>query len=69
MDPSPVLQKFTYTPSLDRLSPSNLSDNDWIRVERLLRSAVRDVYREDSKQLSLSLHYLSTENQVLYFEN
>jgi hypothetical protein len=44
MDPSPVLQKFTHTPSPDRSSPSNLSDNDWIRVERLLRSAVRDVH-------------------------
>jgi hypothetical protein len=69
MDPIPVLQKFTHTPSPDRSSPSNLSDNDWIRVERLLRSAVRDVHQEDSKKLSLSLHHLSTENQVLHYEN
>jgi hypothetical protein len=30
---------------------------------------VRDVHQEDSKKLSLSLHHLSTENQVLHYEN
>jgi hypothetical protein len=69
MDPWPVLQKFTHTPSPDRSSPSNLSDNDWIRLDRLVRSAVTDTCQEESKKLRLSLHHLSTENQILHHEN
>jgi hypothetical protein len=38
-------------------------------MERLVRSAVKDVHQEESKKLSLSFHHLSTENQVLHYEN
>jgi hypothetical protein len=69
MDPNVVLKRFIHTPSPDRSSPSHLSDNDWIHMERLVRSAVKDVHQEESKKLSLSLHHLSTENQVLHYEN
>ena len=62
MDPSPVLQRFIHTPSPDRSSPSHLSDNDWIHMERLVRSAVKDTHQEESKKLSLSLHHLSSVN-------
>jgi hypothetical protein len=30
---------------------------------------VKDTYQEESKKLSLSLHHLSTENQILHHEN
>jgi hypothetical protein len=30
---------------------------------------VKDIHQEDSKKPSLSLHHLSTENQILYHEN
>jgi hypothetical protein len=69
MDPWPVLQKFTRTPSPDRPSPSHLSDTDWIHLDRLVRSTVRDTCQEESKKLRLSLHRLSTENQILDHEN
>jgi hypothetical protein len=69
IDPWPALQKFTYTPSPDRSSPSHLSDNDWIHLCRLVRSPVTDTCQEESKKLSLSLHHLSTENQILHHEN
>jgi hypothetical protein len=69
MDPNVVLKRLIHTPSPDRSSPSHLSDNDWTHTERLFRSAVKDVHQEESKKLSLSLHHLSTENQVLHHEN
>jgi hypothetical protein len=69
MDPNVVLKRFIHTPSPDRSSPSHLSDNDWIHMERLVQSAGKDVHQEESKKLSLSLHHLSTENQVLHYEN
>jgi hypothetical protein len=68
MDSSVILKRFIRTPSLDRSSPSHLSDNDWMHMERLFRSAVKDVHQEDSKKLSLSFHHLSTENQVFHYE-
>jgi hypothetical protein len=68
MDSNVILKRFIRTPSLDRSPPSHLSDNDWIHMERLVRSAVKDVHQEESKKLSLSLHHLSTENQVIHHE-
>jgi hypothetical protein len=69
MDPNVVLKRFIHIPSPDRSSPSHVSDNDWTHMEHLVRSAVKDVRQEESKKLSLSLHHLSTENQVLHYKN
>jgi hypothetical protein len=65
MDPWPVLQKFTHTPSPDRSSPSHLSDNDWIHMERLVRNAVRMSIKRS--QRSLVSHSTISLQKIRFF--
>jgi hypothetical protein len=48
--------------------PSALNEGDWNQMERLVRSAVKDTVAENSKQLSLALHYLQVRNDLLKHE-
>ena len=69
MDASVILRRFASTPEAERSSSSGLSDNDWRMLNRLVRVAVKDTQQEESKKLSLSLHHISVQNELLKHEN
>jgi hypothetical protein len=69
MDASVILRRFASTPEAERSSSSGLSDNDWRKLDRLVRVAVKDTQQEESKKLSLSLHHISVQNELLKHEN
>jgi hypothetical protein len=64
-----VLARFTKIPeerpSSSESSKSVLQAEDWWRIEILLRKVVSDVYHQDTKILSSTMHHLSTENIIL----
>jgi hypothetical protein len=59
LDPNPILDRFTHNEELGNSSSSGLSDYDWRKMDRLVRSAVKDQGSRDTKKLRQSLHYLS----------
>ncbi|PZD22736.1 hypothetical protein A1F97_11327, partial [Pyrenophora tritici-repentis] len=46
-----------------------LSPSDWLQMERLVRAAVKDTRQDEAKKLSLTLHQVSVQNQLLQHEN
>jgi len=71
MEPERILKRFSYTPEEDNYnwsSSSSLSDSDWRKMDRLVRTAVADTQSAESKKLSLSLHHLSVQNQLLHYK-
>jgi hypothetical protein len=70
MEPEAVLDRFTAeSPENAEAGPAELSQGYWQRMERLIRSAVSDNTAEESKRLSLALHELQVQNQLLSVEN
>ncbi|KAI1508325.1 DUF1682 multi-domain protein [Pyrenophora tritici-repentis] len=67
-DPNVVLKRFTRTPKRSP-SSSRLSPSDWLQMERLVRAAVKDTRQDEAKKLSLTLHQVSVQNQLLQHEN
>lgn len=51
------------------LSSTALSDNDWIKVHRLVKSAVGDVIGPEVRKLSNTLEQLAAKNSILEAEN
>lgn len=69
MEPERILERITHTPPEDsRSSPSSLSDSDWRKMDQLVRTAVAGSQSVESKKLSLKLHHLSVQNQLLHHE-
>lgn len=68
-NPEHVLARFTKIPeerpSSSESSKSVLQAEDWRRIETLLRKVVSDVYHQDTKILSSTMHHLLTENIIL----
>jgi hypothetical protein len=63
-----VLQRFDEKTAGKREEPEQASaipPNDWIALERLLRSAVADVSSLETKELSEKLHHYQVENDLL----
>jgi hypothetical protein len=72
MNASVILKRFTHTPPIsDGPSPSisRLSPSDGRAMERLVRTAMKDTHQKESKKLSLSLHQLLVQNELLQHEN
>ena len=73
MDPDAILKRFKEEDSeiedKGEACPSVLNERDWRQMERLVRSAVNDEGAKESKQLSLSLHRLQVQNELLHHEN
>jgi hypothetical protein len=72
MDLEPILKRFNHKDEHKgeaSLRPSALNEGDWNHIERPVRSAVKDTVAENSKQLSLALHYLQVRNDLLKHEN
>ncbi|RAQ99893.1 pogo transposable element [Stemphylium lycopersici] len=75
LDPGVILKRFTTVqadtsrPNSSGSSSSVLSASDWRKIERLLRQAGDDIYDENSKKLSQTIHTISAKNQLLQHEN
>jgi hypothetical protein len=67
-DPDPILNRFTQDEESGNSSSSGLSDHDWRKMDRLIRSAVKDQGSQDTKKLRRSLHHLSVQNELLKHE-
>jgi hypothetical protein len=65
MDPDVILKRFASTPENERSSSSGLSDYDWRKLDRLVRSAVRDTQEKESRKLRSGVHHLSVQNDLL----
>ncbi len=68
-DTQVVLQKFidkdAERPSSSESSRSILGAEDWRRIEKLLKRVVTDVYDQNIKKLSSTMHHLATQNIIL----
>jgi hypothetical protein len=68
-NPEIVLTRFTkeedQRPSSSESLHSILWAEDWRKIERLVEQVISDVYDQNSKKLSSTMHYLSTENILL----
>lgn len=71
-NPSVIVDRFTNTTPTRQESPesstSTLSGDDWIRLERAVRSAVKGQSSKDAQRLSRSLHHIAVQNQLLRYE-
>ncbi|KAF1953133.1 hypothetical protein CC80DRAFT_368493, partial [Byssothecium circinans] len=71
-NPSVILQRFIKsTPELRDLresSTSVLSGKDWLKIETLVRKAVRDEGSKEVQKLKRSLHHISVQNDILHAE-
>ncbi|KAF2683601.1 DDE-domain-containing protein [Lentithecium fluviatile CBS 122367] len=67
-DPDPILDRFTRSQESRESSLSSLSDHDWRKIDRLIRSAVKDQSSRDTQKLCQSLHHLSVQNELLHHD-
>jgi hypothetical protein len=69
MDLEVILKRFTTLTHTDDEDSSDEAPNDWKHLERLLRAAVGDPSSDSSKKLSLKLHHLQVQNELVTGEN
>jgi hypothetical protein len=69
MDAEVVIKHFRKTAAQQAQSTFRLTPNDWHEMERLVRTAVKDTTASEAKQLSLMLHHLQVQNELLNHEN
>ena len=67
-DPAPILDRFTHDQETGSSLSSGLSDNDWRKIDRIIRSSVKDQSSKDTQKLRLSLHHLSVQNELLHHD-
>ena len=71
-NPDVILERFrNNTPEASESGDSStscFSGEDWRKMERLVRSEVRDQGSKAVKKLSRSLHYISVQNELLHLE-
>jgi hypothetical protein len=65
-NPEVILGRFSQgDSSSDESSTSVLSGEDWVKLESLIRRAVKDQSDKDVKKLSRSLHHISAQASIL----
>jgi hypothetical protein len=73
IEPGVVLKRFTKaTPDEQgsrESSASRLSESDWRKMRELIRVAVKEGAEDEAKKLSLALHRLQVQNELLRYEN
>jgi hypothetical protein len=67
-NPDTILNRFTQDQESRESSLSSLSDQDWRKVDRLIRSAVKDQSSRDTQKLRQTLHHLSVQNELLHHD-
>ena len=72
LEPDVILNRFTNNAPEEQYSressTSVLSAEDWRKIERFLRSAVKDQSGSDTRKLRRSLHHISVQNELLHHE-
>ena len=72
-NPQVILQRFTTKdhsrPSSAGSTTSVLSASDWRKIERLLREVVVDIYDDQARKLSQTIHTISVQKTLLQNEN
>ena len=72
LNPNVILDRFTRNASeasdSRESSVSILSGEDWRKIERLIKSTVKDQSSKDAKKLSRSLYHISVQNELLHHE-
>jgi hypothetical protein len=71
-NPEVILKRFTNTTPDEQESRESsalvLGGEDWRKLERLVRSTVKNQSSKDAQKLSRSLHHISVQNELLYHE-
>jgi hypothetical protein len=72
LNPNVILDRFTNTTLSEQESRESSSSvfigSDWRKIDRLVRSAVKDQSSKDAQKLNRSLHHLSVQNELLHHE-
>jgi hypothetical protein len=71
LNPEAILKRFNKsTPEQDERESSSsvLSGEDWLKLQSLIRSEVKDQSSRDAQKLSHSLHHISIQNDLLHTE-
>ncbi|KAH4900865.1 hypothetical protein HBI80_150040 [Parastagonospora nodorum] len=68
-NPRVILDRFRTTPNEDPSEPSRLSPSDWNQLQRLVRDAAKDGAQDGVRKLSVPLHHLQVQNELLRHEN
>jgi hypothetical protein len=69
MDPERILKRFAEEKPEELVPTSPHCERGWQRLERLIRSAVRDADSEKSQELRVKVHQLQTQNELLKYDN
>jgi regulator of replication initiation timing len=64
-----ILKRYTKKKPNDSPELKETIDNDWIRIERVLRAAVGGAASNEGKKLSAEVHHLAVQNQLINLEN
>jgi len=68
MDPNVILKRFVNTSTEASPQPESSSDisaEDWRRIDRLVRSAVKDQSSRDVRKIRGSIHHIAVQNELL----
>lgn len=72
LNPSKILDRFIDDTSeasgSQESSTSCYSGEDWLKIQSLIRSAVKDERSKESRKLNRSLHHISIQNELLHHE-
>ncbi|KAH4206555.1 hypothetical protein HBI95_117190 [Parastagonospora nodorum] len=68
-NPRVILDRFRTTPNEDPSEPSRLFPSDWNQLQRLVRDAAKDRAQDGVRKLSVPLHHLQVQNELLRHEN
>jgi hypothetical protein len=71
LNPDKILTRFANNDAeASETSSSNscYSGEDWLKIQSLIRSAVRDERGKEAKKLKRSLHHISVQNTLLHHD-
>jgi hypothetical protein len=71
LEPDVILNRFAETPAssdLDSNSSSAYSNEDWLKMETLLRRIAKDKSSRDAKKMRRSIHHISVKSSLLQHE-
>lgn len=72
LNPDKILDRFTNNASDTSDSQGSCtscySGEDWLKIQSLIRSAVKDESSKEARKLSRSLHHISVQNDVLHHD-
>ena len=64
LNPEVIFQRFAIEQDSHESSTSEYSGEDWRKIERLVRSTVKDQSSREARKLSSLLHHISIQNEL-----